>query len=106
MPTITLNAGATQPPVEATLKDAYDDPLDLSDATSVRFEMGPVKSPHVDHRATIVDEATGRVRYEWRTGDTDTPGTHRAAFIVRYVDGSTLTVPTGEPLFVTLTRRR
>lgn len=47
----------------------------------------------VDAPAVIVDAEAGRVRYDWRPGDTDHPGFFHAEFRVEYITGAKATVP-------------
>jgi hypothetical protein len=51
-------------------------PVDLTDATSVRFIMTGTKAttPKVDSSGDFVDRANGVVEYHWSAGDTDTAG--------------------------------
>src|SRR5690606_41265061 len=62
--------------------------LDLSLAT-VEFRMGD----HVKAPAVIEDPRQGRLRYDWRSGDTNVPGTHYAEFVVTFLGGATQRVP-------------
>lgn len=76
----------TLPPIQATL-ELNGVPVNLSGCT-VRFIMtdkasGTVK---VDATATVVNSATGVVRYDWIQADTDTPGTYNGEFEMQ--DGS------------------
>lgn len=101
----TIAKGDTGPPLEATLEDASGDPLDLSDAYSVRFKMWPHghqlsdATATTDREATIVDATTGHVRYEWRAADTDRSGARHAAFTVN-TSGEKRTIPNTDPLLV------
>jgi hypothetical protein len=104
MPSITLTRGATRPPLEATLRDAAGETIDLSTATQVRFRMGDPSERVIDARATIVAASDGQVRYVWQRGDTETARTYKAAFYIRFADGSRLWVPSGgESLTVDIT---
>ena len=47
----------------------------------------------IDQPMTIVDEENGVVRYDWQSGDTDTPGTYYVEFEVTYQDLSVETFP-------------
>ena len=53
---------------------------------------------------TIVDAATGRVRYEWAVGDTDTAGTYDAEFEITYANGKKQTLPDEDYLEVTVSK--
>lgn len=84
----------TSPYMLATLKDANEVAVDISDAT-VRFHMRPIGSTTVtvDAAAVIVDEDNGIVRYEWDAADTATVGSYQAEFEVTYIEGDIETFP-------------
>lgn len=69
-----IKQDSTLPEIRATLLDANDDPIDLTDAT-VRFHM---KDTHgdiiVDAPATILAPLLGRVEYAWVAADTAEAG--------------------------------
>ena len=77
------------PELTATLTDADDDVVDVTNAT-IRFHMRPKGSltPKVDAAATKVDEANGQVKYTWIAGDTDTPGDFLGEFEITWTSGS------------------
>src|SRR5690606_16671584 len=77
-----LKTGDTLPVLEAQLFAPDGTPLNLQ-GMQVRFRMGS----YVDAPAEIVDGSEGRVRYRWRPGDTDVPGTHKAEFVVTTLGG-------------------
>ena len=98
MAEIYLVQGDLKPSILATLK--YDDgsAVDLSDAQTVKFHMkskdGTIK---IQNRAcTIISVTEGKVRMDWQSGDTDTPGTYYGEFEVVWNDGSTQTFPSKE----------
>jgi hypothetical protein len=71
-------------------------PIDLTDATSVKFlmrEKGDSGPPKVDDSADISDALTGEVTYTWATGDTDTVGEFEAEVEITWDDGGIETVP-------------
>jgi len=94
----------TSPSLQATLKDASSNGIDLSGAT-VLFRMnsfdGTVK---VESNMSIVDADNGVVRYDWQPGDTDTNGTYLVEFRVTYVDGKVETFPNTERLSLIVTK--
>lgn len=59
-------------------------PVDLTDATSVRFLMstGAPTAAKVDAEAAFIDRTAGIVEYAWETGDTDTSGDFSIEFEV------------------------
>lgn len=80
------------PPVEATLEDASG-PVDLTGAT-VKFIMSDMnRNLIVDASAVIVDAGTGKVKYEWQSGDTDTVGNFHGEFEVTWDGGKPQTFP-------------
>ena len=93
-----IKQGDTLPLLEAQILKADGSALVLTGA-SVSFRMWrlnsrPAGSYFVDAAATIVDAATGRVRYSWQTGDTATVGQYAAEFVVVFPDLRQQTVPT------------
>lgn len=99
-----LKRGDTGPAIQRQCLDEAGDPIALAGAT-VRFNMrlrdGAVKVNRA--AATIVEAATGVVRYAWQAGDTDTAGTYEAEFEITYLDGSIETVPNAGWIEVTIT---
>ena len=70
------------------------------DGATVKFHMGTV----VDSQATIVDAATGTVRYDWASGDTAKNGMYEAEFKVTFSDGKVETFPNNGYMFVNIIR--
>jgi hypothetical protein len=97
-PSLSLKAHDRLPYIEAVLGFAPNLIADLTTAAEVRFIMRdrtkPTGPPKVNAPAVILDAATGEVRYEWKVGDTDTPGLYNAEWEVRYEDGLKQTFPT------------
>jgi hypothetical protein len=93
-PDFTIKAGATFPPLAATLTDAAGVPIPLTAAT-VHFRMKPTTGGGavVDHAAAIVSDVAGTVRYDWQAGDTDVPGYYRAEFRIVWSTGAVQPVP-------------
>lgn len=97
----TIKQGDTAPAYVVDLQENTDTTptaLDLTDATSVTFKMrlaGAAASaaPVVDGDMTITTPATGRITYEWVTGDTDVAGTYEAEFEILWDDLTIETVP-------------
>lgn len=97
--TFVIKQGDTLPALRAQLLGPDDQPIDLSVAT-VEFRMGN----HVSAAAVIEDPTQGRVRYDWRPGDTNVPGTHYAEFVVTFLGGATQRVPNDGYVLVQITR--
>ena len=84
-----MKTGDTAPSIEATLKK-NGVPIDLTDATAVRFKMGD----QLDEAAVIVSPATsGQVRYDWGANDADVAGVYDAEFEITWTGGGVQTVP-------------
>ncbi len=81
----------------ATLKNADDTVIDLSTASKVKFHVGyegDVASKLIDANCTIVNAATGRVRFRWTASHAALePGTYDAEFEITWPDGTIRTVP-------------
>jgi len=89
----SIKQNDTSPSLQATLKDASLNPIDLTGAT-VMFHMKSVDGTvKVDRQMTITNEAGGVVQYDWQSGDTDTVGTYYVEFEVTYADSSVETFP-------------
>lgn len=91
----TLKAHDTMPPIQATLSSGGS-AMNLTTATSVKFIMKAVAglTAKVASPAVIVTPASGVVRYDWATGDTDTPGDYTAEWEITWAAGKKQTVPT------------
>lgn len=89
------------PVLEAILKDANDNPVDLTDATDVVFHMREEdgETLKIDGVAGTfgANRATGKVIYAWRwldpDFDTDTSGLFLAEFEVTWTGGKIQTFP-------------
>lgn len=96
----------TNPAIEATLTDEDLVALDLNTATGIKFHMinpstGVVK---VDAVAAIDDAPTGRVRYQWASGETDTPGTYNGEFQVTWNDSTVTSFPNNGYIEIKITK--
>lgn len=98
--TFIIKKNDTAPSLQRTLTDS-DGAIDLTGAT-VRFHMAATVggTAKVDAEATIVTAASGIVKYDWASGDTDTTGSYYGEFEITYSDGSSETVP--NPGFITI----
>lgn len=89
----TIKQNDTSPSLQATLKDAALQPIDLSGA-NIRFYMRSVDGTlKLDEPMQVVNALGGRVQYDWQAGDTDTVGTYFVEFEVTYSDDSVETFP-------------
>lgn len=99
-----INQGDTTPEIQTTLTDPNGDPADVTGA-SIQFKMAEARGGDsvIDAAGTIVNGTQGEVRYDWSSGDTDSPGRYRAVFEVTYTTGEVETFPnTGyETVYIT-----
>lgn len=85
------------PPVTALLRGADNLPIDLTDATSIRF----ICTNGVDGAAVIESPPTdGRVRYDWGADETADAGQFNAEFEITWNDGRKQTVPNGQDEYI------
>lgn len=96
MPDVTMKAGDRLPIMTAKLVDENGAAVNLTGAT-VRFIMRPKfqSSVKINAAATILAALTGDVKYEWAALDTDTPGSYRGEWEVKFSDGRVATFPNG-----------
>lgn len=82
----------------------YDDntPIDLTGATvTITTVLDEASSPTVDAAACVVTDAeNGKINYTWQSGETDVTGMYRIEFVITFNGGSTLTVPSGDILWL------
>jgi hypothetical protein len=89
----SLKQNDTSPSLQATLKDAAQNPVDLEGAT-VKLHMKSAEGIlKVNAAMTVVDQNNGIIQYDWQSGDTDTAGTYYVEFQVTYADSSVETFP-------------
>ncbi len=93
----------TRPKYRATLVEdpqiAGGTPVDLTNATAVKFIMAESPNPaKVDAAAAFIDKVNGIVEYSWDgvAGDTDTPGTYEVEWEVTWADGGVQTFPNAD----------
>lgn len=107
----TLTQGNLLPELEFTVTDGDGNPVDLTNADSVRFLMATIPNDwsdsveKIDAVATFVDKPTGRVKYSWAGTNTDTPGKFAAVFEFTDGLGKKFTVPNDDWIFVTIIAR-
>lgn len=94
-----IKQGDRLPVLDATITKADGTALDLSTALSITFRMRNVNARPtgafvVEAPATIVDAVSGRVRYSWASGDSNTPGQYAGEFVVVFPGPLQQTVPT------------
>lgn len=83
----------TSPSIAATLKWSDGSAVNLTGAT-VKFTMKKGNTIIVNEAAvTIVDAATGSVRYDWVAADTKQTGICKGEFEVTFSDGKICSFP-------------
>ena len=99
-PDYYFKTGDTYSPLEAVLKDADSNPVDISAATAVTFSMRPVGSTTntINAAAVNLDDGSaanrGRVRYVWQASDVLNAGDFYGEFKVVF-NGADETFPRG-----------
>ena len=89
-----LKAGDLLPALPATLLNPDGTPFNLVGCSVVfRMRKHGATSYAVEAAAELVDEDTGRVRYNWLAGDTDAAGFYRAEFTATTADNKPITFP-------------
>lgn len=102
MADFTINVGDTSPPLIATLQPAPGQSFTLVGAT-VAFRMWSKgqSGNKVDFApCTVVDAVARVVKYDWVTGDADTPGGYQGEFRVVFPDGRVETFPNAKRLII------
>lgn len=92
----TIKQGDTYPALTLTLADS-EGPIDLTNATTVRFVMkgqtSATISPTGGGTCTVVEAAHGTVSYAWQSADTQTPDTYGVEALITWTGGGKQTVP-------------
>lgn len=103
MATFFLKQNDTSPSIQATLTDAGGTAVNIA-GSSVRFHMKNMTNGSiiVDRAATIVNAATGAVRYDWLAADTQKAGMFLCEFEVTYADTSIETFPNDDKIIVSI----
>ena len=86
----------TSPAIQIDAKDAAGVAKNITGAT-IKFHMRAkgASVAKVDAAGSIVAGASGVMKYQWITGDTDTTGTFEGEFEVTYTDSTIETFPNG-----------
>lgn len=89
MSDLSFVQGDQAPSITGNLTHADGTVFNLTD-TTVRFQMrlSIDRRWSVNASATIVDAATGRVRYDWQPGDLDEAGDYSARWLITFLDNS------------------
>ncbi|MHA2047381.1 MAG: hypothetical protein ACW99G_21550 [Candidatus Thorarchaeota archaeon] len=96
-PDFYIKEGDTSPPLVGTIVDENEAPIDLTNASTLKFLMinpGDAATK-IDNtpNATVLDALTGRVQYQWSGADTDTPGDYDGEFEITWLSGDITTAP-------------
>lgn len=95
MSTFSIKQNDLLPALSAVLNDA-DGPVDLTGASSIAFHMRPVGSTTattLTGTASIVNAATGEVRYTWAGSDTATAGAYECEWEITWPGSKKMTFP-------------
>ncbi len=92
---LVMKQNDTYPSVKMTVYDPEGNVLPIPDGTIVLFNMGRTLRSGATLRGSgrIADGLAGIVEYEWKPGDTSTPGGFLAEFELTLPNGGVLTVP-------------
>ena len=100
----SIKQNDTSPSLQAILKDALQNPIDLTGAT-VKLHMKSVDGTlKINSTMTVTSAIGGTVQYDWQTGDTDSVGTYLVEFQVTYADGAIETFPNSGNNIVSVVR--
>lgn len=95
---IVFVQGDTGPDISAILhrEDDPDARIDLTTAQGVRFQMRKSDDRRftVNAAATVVNAATGSVKYSWGANDLAVPGEYEVQWEVTFGDGTVITTAT------------
>lgn len=106
--TFYLKRHDTDPPLTTFLTKknpaGADIPVDLTNATSIRFIMKSAYTPQflaANGQCTVVGPApSGQVQYQWIPTDTAASGNFQAEIEVTFSDGTILTCPNTEYMLI------
>ena len=88
-----MNTGDLSPSIVATVQNSDGTVFDLTGCTVV-FQLSQQGQVLLSKPATVVNAASGVVRYDWQSGDTNYFGVCTGVFIVTLASGSIQTFPT------------
>ena len=92
-----MNTGDLLPPLQAALLNPDNSPVILTNA-SVLFVMSQKGVTLLSAVATVINEASGVVQYNWQPGDTYRYGSCKGVFVVTFSSGLTQSFPVGADL--------
>ena len=103
----TYKRNDTGPPITIQCLDGTN-PQNLTTATSAKFLMGTIDAGGVSTQKVSQamtfdsDRTTGKVTYDWQTGDLDTPGDYKAEVEITWSGGDIQTFPSEGYLTITV----
>jgi len=108
MTVFEIKRNDTKPYIAATLQDANGSALDLTNTSSISFNLGTNDNAFtsvLSGNCVITGSSTGAVEYRWASGtstgiDTNRSGLYLGEFEVTYLDNSILTLPSDHSLVV------
>lgn len=89
-------------PFEYQLRWDDGEAISLTAASKVEFflTLDGDTDPTVEGECDITDAANGKVKYTWVDGDTDEIGMYLAEYRITFTDGSILTIPSDDELWI------
>lgn len=93
-----IKQNATRPVLILRLERADGTVVDLTTATSVRLQVDDPLT--LDVAMTVTDAVNGIVEYDWKAGEIDTVGKHRADVEVVWDDGGVEAFPADGYLWI------
>src|ERR1700677_2147952 len=94
LPLFVVGQNDTLPPITVTLTDSNNNPVNLTTASDVIFQMSNAfTGPVVEYFATIVNAAAGIVRFTWLEGNTLTPGVVGVTWTGNWSNSTVTTYP-------------
>jgi hypothetical protein len=102
-PLIVVGQDDTLPPLTVTLTDLNNNPINLSTATSVMFQLGSAfTGTIVNSPVTITDAVHGKVTYTWSPQDTLTPGVYSIEWVVTWGNSTQSSYPIHGYQYITI----
>ncbi len=94
MADFVMKQGDLEPSLFATIVDSPGVPAPLATASTIQLRFATATLVELWVRDVDVDDAdAGEVSYTWQDGDTDTPGTYYAEFVVDWSGSRLQTYP-------------
>lgn len=94
--TVYIKKGDLYPQLSATLQTEDGTAIDLTGATVVFRMSNQFGQNLVNTSATVVTAASGKVRYDWASGDTDVAGKFQGEFVATLASSRVVTCPNFE----------